>query len=69
VSACEHDWRASGGDLVCLRCGGSMGTAEGDAVSITCPRCGMTSYNPTDVEQGYCGNCHDYTGVSRGSER
>ena len=28
--------------------------------SITCPRCGMTSYNPNDVREGYCGNCHGY---------
>lgn len=31
--------------------------------SITCPVCNMTSYHPTDVEMGYCGNCHGYTGV------
>lgn len=29
--------------------------------SITCPECGMTSYNPSDVREGYCGNCHDWT--------
>jgi ribosomal protein L37E len=29
--------------------------------SITCPRCGMTSYHPRDVEEGYCGNCHWWT--------
>lgn len=29
--------------------------------SITCPRCGMTSWNGTDIEQGYCGHCHDWT--------
>ena len=29
--------------------------------SITCPRCQMTSYNPNDVLNGYCGNCHDFT--------
>lgn len=29
--------------------------------SITCPECGMTSYNPNDVREGYCGNCHDFT--------
>jgi ribosomal protein S27AE len=29
--------------------------------SITCPRCGRTSYHPKDIEQGYCGNCHDWT--------
>lgn len=32
-----------------------------DTPSITCPVCGMTSYNETDIEQGFCGNCHDWT--------
>ena len=31
--------------------------------SITCPVCGMTSYHPVDIAEGYCGNCHDFTGV------
>lgn len=31
------------------------------ADSITCPRCGATSHNPHDIEQGYCGACHDFT--------
>lgn len=26
--------------------------------SITCLRCGMTSQNPSDVENLYCGHCH-----------
>jgi ribosomal protein L37E len=26
--------------------------------AITCLRCGKTSYNPHDVENRYCGNCH-----------
>ena len=30
--------------------------------SITCPVCGMTSYNANDIREGYCGNCHDWTG-------
>lgn len=30
--------------------------------SITCPRCGATSYNPNDIEQSYCGRCHWWTG-------
>ena len=30
--------------------------------SITCPKCGMTSFNPNDIREGYCGNCHDWTG-------
>jgi ribosomal protein L37E len=32
-----------------------------NASRITCPRCGRTSYNPNDVREGYCGNCHDWT--------
>jgi ribosomal protein S27AE len=27
-------------------------------LGIICPRCGMTSFNPNDVETEYCGNCH-----------
>lgn len=23
----------------------------------------MTSYNPNDIREGYCGSCHDWTGV------
>jgi hypothetical protein len=30
--------------------------------SITCPACGMTSRHPDDIREGYCGNCHDWTG-------
>ena len=29
--------------------------------SITCPVCLRTSYNPTDIAEGYCGNCNDWT--------
>lgn len=28
--------------------------------SITCPRCGMTSHNPNDIRERYCGACHQY---------
>lgn len=44
---------------------------------IICPRCGMTSYNPGDIKNKYCGNCHLFhdqieeeneTAVSRGSQ-
>lgn len=27
---------------------------------ITCLDCGMTSWNPSDVEKRYCGNCHEF---------
>jgi hypothetical protein len=32
---------------------------------FTCPRCGRTSYNPNDIQQGYCGHCHDWTREDR----
>jgi ribosomal protein L37E len=33
--------------------------------SITCPRCGWTSYNPNDIREGYCGHCHAWTSPPR----
>jgi len=30
-------------------------------MAFTCPRCGMTSHNPNDEREGYCGNCRDFT--------
>lgn len=32
-----------------------------DPPSITCPKCQRTSYNPNDIREGYCGNCHAWT--------
>jgi len=26
----------------------------------TCPRCGLRSYNPNDIEQRYCVQCHEF---------
>jgi len=34
-----------------------FGKALGEP-SITCPRCGLTSYNGNDIRERYCGNCH-----------
>lgn len=31
------------------------------ADSLTCPRCGRTTYHPIDIREGYCGACHDWT--------
>lgn len=31
------------------------------ADSITCPQCGLTSYNPNDVQSGYCAKCGGVT--------
>lgn len=33
--------------------------------SIKCPKCERTSFNPNDIEQGYCVNCHDWTTPAR----
>lgn len=38
-----------------------LASAEGRA--ITCPVCEMTSYHPMDVREGFCGNCHAWTGA------
>lgn len=35
--------------------------------SITCPVCHMTSYNPNDIREGYCGNCHNWTSPPAGA--
>lgn len=37
--------------------------AEQAMKGFTCPQCGRTSYNPNDLREGYCGNCHDWTGT------
>lgn len=37
-------------------------TGHRTTAAFTCPRCGRTSHDPTDAEQGYCGGCHDWTG-------
>jgi hypothetical protein len=31
-----------------------------DGISIICVRCGMTSHNPSDVAEKYCGFCHTF---------
>lgn len=33
------------------------------ADSITCPDCKWTSHSPRDIQEGYCGSCHNWTGV------
>jgi ribosomal protein L37E len=65
------------GNICHLECGhvvqtfGSLSHAQGVVLctecrdqeerSITCPKCGKTSYHPKDVEEGYCGFCHAFT--------
>lgn len=33
-----------------------------EPASIVCPACGWRSYSPSDIREGYCGHCHDWTG-------
>ncbi len=40
----------------------------GPVPSFTCPLCSRTSYHPRDVEEGYCGSCHAWTGTPRPAE-
>ena len=37
-------------------------TISSDEKAITCRRCGMTSHNPGDVAELYCGHCHAFHG-------
>jgi hypothetical protein len=50
--------------LVPLTTGDLYRTAPGlnkaTMTSITCKLCGMTSYNPNDVINRYCGHCHQF---------
>ncbi len=32
--------------------------------AIFCLKCGMVSHNPNDVDQRYCGNCHEFLEAS-----
>lgn len=38
-----------------------LGVVRIQPASITCPKCGRTSYNPNDIRERYCGVCgyHD----------
>lgn len=34
----------------------------GPALPFVCPLCGAESWNPNDLEHGYCARCGDWTG-------
>lgn len=36
--------------------------------AFVCPRCGRESWSIEDRRHGYCGACHDYTGVPAGTD-
>lgn len=35
--------------------------------AFVCPRCGIPSASEQDAANGYCGNCHDFTGTEAAS--
>lgn len=39
-----------------------------DQPSFTCPECGLVSYHPKDLEEGYCARCRKWTGVAKVAE-
>jgi ribosomal protein S27AE len=39
-------------------------TAAGVTSVFACPFCGSVSAHPQDIEHGYCGRCHAFTGES-----
>lgn len=55
------DWLLSNGY-------GTAGRAHLAAAGrFVCPRCFKVSNNPQDVEHGYCGRCHEWTGDTQRS--
>jgi hypothetical protein len=34
--------------------------ATSPPTTITCPRCHLVSYNPSDIRERYCGFCHRF---------
>jgi hypothetical protein len=72
----RHEWAVAlvpeGYMLACRSCdevvtiptsvmAGGPSPAKVPPPSITCPECGLTSFNPSDIREGYCGACHDWT--------
>ena len=45
-------------DPATCKCPGCKSRRSVSELSITCPCCGLTSYNLNDIEQKYCGRCH-----------
>jgi hypothetical protein len=48
----------------CGVCDTEPAPARTEQPSFTCPECGATSWHPQDVQYGYCGRCHAFTGAN-----
>lgn len=65
MSMCEWDGQDSPpGPWIKEKLTDEIGPASNAKVAFTCPRCLFSSSNPTDRREGYCGRCHDWTGVA-----
>lgn len=58
-----HRWSSAWDEVTCQECLKGKEpidtfTVAEDGKSITCKRCGKTSFNMNDVEHHYCGYCH-----------
>lgn len=42
--------------------------AQPGPLPFTCPVCRRTSHHPEDAKNGYCGNCHAFTGIPQGDD-
>jgi hypothetical protein len=51
-----------------IQCGFSEPCPRHADKSITCPKCHRTSWNKNDVEQRYCGACHQFHSQMEGNE-
>jgi len=59
----DHKWSGDWREVNCPQCIHGKDIAptfelSEDGQSITCLRCKMTSHNPNDVKNHYCGRCH-----------
>lgn len=67
-SDCTCSWSPVVGWIVCSACCNNQAGCThivdklAELPTFTCPVCSMTSYHPKDIEYGYCGNCHEFTG-------
>ena len=52
------------GNLLCCPVAKHLPGRPQEAQAVVCPRCEMISFHPDDIREGYCGNCHDWTGTA-----
>lgn len=56
----EHEAAAIVARANIIRCHEAMIPEVCVRPAFHCPRCGAISYHPTDIDQRYCGACHQF---------